>query len=517
MQDIKQKRQPGAAERGGEHQQASLWAAPPADDDESGQPQVGQRRQAITDGGQEQQDVGHDRLRGAGLAHALSPQHHLRGLEQDHEIEKQAVILDVIEVELQLVHRVFISCAIRVAHLRPAGDAGFDRVAHPVIGNFLCQVLHEIGALWAWADEAHVAEEHVENLRQFVDAGASDEAPGERHAAVILPCSERLAVFFGVDAHAAEFEDGEIAAPLADALLAVQHGAGAFQLDEQGGHSHEWQADDQHRRAYQQVEQALGGVAQHALVKALGQDHPAGVHRVDLQMSVFALEKAGQFQHANPLQLALEQLLDRRAAPAIAHGENDFSDLQACNQFGQGLPGVENTGMVDEMVTAAHWKIAQHVDIAGVTASGQQCFDVGGTAAGADHQGAGLERARPHPADEQGAAEQNAKQREAERQEEGAPSDQQDGKEIEQQAHRQKAESETQAETLQQRPYAALRFQIIEAAGGHQPQHDDSEGQGLGQQRLQVRGNHPAVVKAGADPGINRAAENHRLDQHQQQ
>src|SRR3569623_216512 len=342
-------------------------------------------------------------------AHALSPQHDLRGLEQDHEIEEQAVVLDVVEIVLQFVHGVVVARAVRVTHLRPAGDAGFDGVAHAVIGDFLGQVRHEIGTLGTRADEAHVAEENVEYLRQLVDAGAPDKTSGERDAAVVLAGPARLAVFFRVDAHAAELEDGEFAAALADAVLAVEHRPGTFQFDEQGRERHDRQADDQHGSAYQQIEQAFGRVAQHALVKSLGQDHPAGIHRVELQMAVLAFEEAGQFKDADAVQLAFEQVLYRHAAAAaVAHREDDFADLQAKRQFGKRFLGVENTSMIDEMMTAAHRQIADDLDIAGAGTLGQHGFDMGGAATGADHQGAGLERADACPANEQGTAEQYA-------------------------------------------------------------------------------------------------------------
>ncbi len=115
------------------------------------------------------------------------------------------------------------------------------------------------------------------------------------------------------------------------------------------------------------------------------------------------------------------------------------------------------------------------------------------------------------------AAEENAQQRQAERQQEGAPPDQQRGEEIKQQAHRHQAQPEAQAETLQQRAHTALPFKVVETAGGHQPQHDGSEGQRLGQQGIEASRDDAAIEKAGADPGIDGATEYQCLDQHQQQ
>ena len=69
------------------------------------------------------------------LAGALAREHHAHGLEQDHQVQQQRVVLDVVEVVLQLLLRVLDRRAVLVAHLRPAGDAGLDAVAHGVEGD----------------------------------------------------------------------------------------------------------------------------------------------------------------------------------------------------------------------------------------------------------------------------------------------------------------------------------------------------------------------------------------------
>src|SRR5574340_927035 len=458
--------------------------------------------------------VGPGRVR---LAHALSPQHDLCGLEQDHQIEEQAVVLDVVEVVLQLVHGILVGRAIGVAHLGPPGDARFDGMTYTVIGDFLGQVLHEVGALRTRADKAHVAKENVEYLRQLVDAGAADETSGERHAAVVLTCPARLAVFLGIDAHAAELENGEIAAALADALLAVEHRAGTFQFDQQGGQRHDRQADSQHGGADHEVEETFDGISNDPLVEAFGQNHPAGIHRVDLQMAVFAFEEAGQFKNTDAIQLAFQQVLHRHAAAAsIAHRENDLADLQAKRELGQRFLGVENPRMIDEMMTPSHRQIADDLDIAGAGTLGQHGFDMRSATPGADYQGAGLERADTCPANEQGAAQQNPQQRQPEGQKECATPDQQDGKEIKHQAHGHQTQPETQTQALQQGTHAALPFEVVQSARCHQAQHDDGEGQGLGQQGVELGWNYAAIKKAGAHPGIDRSAQDQGFDQHQQ-
>jgi len=59
----------------------------------------------------------------------LTKQHNLRRLEQNDQIEEQAMILGIIEIVLQLVHRVIDCRAVWIADLCPAGNARLYRVA----------------------------------------------------------------------------------------------------------------------------------------------------------------------------------------------------------------------------------------------------------------------------------------------------------------------------------------------------------------------------------------------------
>src|SRR6185436_8450506 len=88
---------------------------------------------------------------------ALPPQHDLRSLEQDHQIEQKTAILDVVEIVLQFLERVFVGGPVAVAELRPSGDAGLHRVTLAVVWDFLTQLCHESRSLGTRTDEAHVA------------------------------------------------------------------------------------------------------------------------------------------------------------------------------------------------------------------------------------------------------------------------------------------------------------------------------------------------------------------------
>src|SRR5687768_2202991 len=101
---------------------------------------------------------------------AFSPHDYLDRLDQDGQIEQQTVVLYVKEIVLQFLGGVLFGGAVGITQLRPAGDAGLDGMAFAIIRNALVELLDEFRTLGARTDEAHLTAQHVENLRQFIDA-----------------------------------------------------------------------------------------------------------------------------------------------------------------------------------------------------------------------------------------------------------------------------------------------------------------------------------------------------------
>ena len=103
-----------------------------------------------------------------------------RGLQQNQEIQGQAVVLDVVEVVVELLLRVLEGGAVRKIDLRPAGYAWFYDMTAVVIGDLRRKLADELGPLRPRADEAHLALEDVPELGQFVHAEAAQEASEQR-------------------------------------------------------------------------------------------------------------------------------------------------------------------------------------------------------------------------------------------------------------------------------------------------------------------------------------------------
>ena len=180
----------------------------------------------------------------------------LDGLDHDDEVLNQAVVLDVHEVVDEFVVR---GGVVLGEDLGEAGDAGLDVVAVGVLGVLRGELLDEVRALGARADEAHVAVEDVPDLRQFVEAGGADEGADARDARVVVGRELRAREFLGVDAHRAELVDLVGPAEAAGADLAVEGRAAVFELDGDGDGHHERQGEDEGDAREHDVDGALDG------------------------------------------------------------------------------------------------------------------------------------------------------------------------------------------------------------------------------------------------------------------
>ena len=79
---------------------------------------------------------------------------------------------------IQVVLNTFIDgrVASPAIHLSPSSDPDFQKMASIVAPHGLHEALNKQGPLRPWPDHTHVSPEHVEELRQFVEAGAPQDA-----------------------------------------------------------------------------------------------------------------------------------------------------------------------------------------------------------------------------------------------------------------------------------------------------------------------------------------------------
>ncbi len=108
------------------------------------------------------------------------------------------------------------------------------------------QLLDEYGALGARPDKAHVAVEHVQQLRNLVHAQLAQHAPYSRDARIARGSPTRDTIAFRIQPHRAQLQATEDLAT-ATTLLEEQHRRAC--LDEDGDHG---QQQDRQRHQQQQ-------------------------------------------------------------------------------------------------------------------------------------------------------------------------------------------------------------------------------------------------------------------------
>ena len=208
--------------------------------------------------------------------------------DDDLEVGNDAAPGDVLEVAAD--HAVEPG-GVALRDLPPAGDAGLHGKALQVVLGVL---RHLVGQRRARAHDGHLAQEHVDELRELVDGVLADELadPGDarvlfhlEHGAgdLVLPL-ELGEALVGVLVHAAELPHAEggqaaVAVGLAHANLTVERVALALQADGRRQHKARDGDDGQHAAAEHDVEGTLhGAVAQASAIPVLHGLHGLVAH-----------------------------------------------------------------------------------------------------------------------------------------------------------------------------------------------------------------------------------------------
>src|SRR5690348_13284492 len=109
-------------------------------------------------------------------------------------------MLDVVEVVLEFDLGVLNAGSVAVLDLRPAGKAGLHGMAHSVIWDLLGELVDELRAFRARADQTHVTFEDVPELGNFIQARLPQEMTYLCNARVVLAGPDCAGKLFGIDA-----------------------------------------------------------------------------------------------------------------------------------------------------------------------------------------------------------------------------------------------------------------------------------------------------------------------------
>ena len=107
------------------------------------------------------------------------------------------------------------------AHLRPAGDTRLDQMAHHILVDQPAVVLRMLKHMRTRPHHRHVTLEHIDELRQLVDARAAQKFAQPRLSGIVFGSLESIGL--SVDTHRAELPAEEILTAVARTHLLEKH------------------------------------------------------------------------------------------------------------------------------------------------------------------------------------------------------------------------------------------------------------------------------------------------------
>lgn len=174
------------------------------------------------------------------LERAIFSSYCLQSPPQDHQISHERPVLHVVEVQ---PHGVLPGEVRPAADLPEAGDAGLHEEAAPDPVLVLCRLPVQRRA---GTDQGHAAGEHIEELRQLIEAESAEEPPEPGHAGVVahleedgvpgiaVASLELVETALGIGDHRTELQHLERLSVQAESGLLEQHATGARQLHRHG-------------------------------------------------------------------------------------------------------------------------------------------------------------------------------------------------------------------------------------------------------------------------------------------
>ncbi len=312
------------------------------------------------------------------------------GHVHDADVEPEAPVFNVPDVFLDAVFHLpqvfgFAACA---GYLGPAGDAGLDEVAHHVFidqrGVFFGVAYH----VRTGADDAHVAQEDVDELRQLVDAGVAHDVAPLGLARVVLGGLELIGLV--VYLHAAELQAVELFAQEAVALLLEEHGAGHGDLGDEGYDEVDPpEAGDEEDARHDDVERALQVpvVAFAQGLAAQAQHGHIGYH-FDFHAAVYVVAYVGHAVEADEVAFAVvDELYNFGAARRGEVAEQHLRALVLVHPLQGFVYVAQARGGAGQVVADVVVKVADEL-VAGADVVDHALVQVGQVVAGADEDDA---------------------------------------------------------------------------------------------------------------------------------
>ncbi len=102
------------------------------------------------------------------------------GFGEDQRVGEDRAALDVEEIVTELPRRAEVRPGVAAAQGGPAGYPGLDQLTAGVVRKAALELGNDLRALGPRADQGHVTAKDVEQLRDLVEMGASQEPADAR-------------------------------------------------------------------------------------------------------------------------------------------------------------------------------------------------------------------------------------------------------------------------------------------------------------------------------------------------
>jgi hypothetical protein len=181
----------------------------------------------------------------------LAGDRHPQGAGEDPQVEPEAAVVDVPDVECQLLVPRHV---VPPVDLRPAGQPGLHLVPARLLGRVPVEVLDEQRT---GTDERHLPDEDVPQLREFVERGGAQE-PAEGEQPLLV--GQQIAVWSARIGHGPELADGEDPTVQTWPRLGEQHRSSEFPSHPPGHDGEHGRQEEQSEARTDDVEQTLGTV-----------------------------------------------------------------------------------------------------------------------------------------------------------------------------------------------------------------------------------------------------------------
>ena len=154
------------------------------------------------------------------------------GLYDDADVEGERPVFEIPDVAdnalLHLPH--FLGFATVAVYLSPTSDARFHPETHRIAVDALAVIIVVQPHVRTGSYEAHIAKEHINQLRQLIDIVLAHPIAKRIFARVVL--GSLFCVCLGVYVHTAEFVTKELLAVPAATLLTEKYRAGRLDFDD---------------------------------------------------------------------------------------------------------------------------------------------------------------------------------------------------------------------------------------------------------------------------------------------